>query len=78
MIGLGAGEPDFATPDVILDAAHKALNDGKTKYAPPAGIPELRQAIINKFKRENQLTFEPSNITVGSGVKQLLYNAYFW
>ena len=76
VIGLGAGEPDFATPDVILDAAHKALNDGKTKYAPPAGIIELRQAIINKFQRENQLTFEPSNITVGSGVKQLLYNAF--
>ena len=76
VIGLGAGEPDFATPDVILDAAHKALNDGKTKYAPPAGIPELQQAIIGKFQRENQLTFEPSNITVGSGVKQLLYNVF--
>ncbi|MCH9853166.1 MAG: pyridoxal phosphate-dependent aminotransferase [Alphaproteobacteria bacterium] len=76
VIGLGAGEPDFATPDVILDTAHQALNDGKTKYAPPAGIIELRQAIINKFQRENQLTFDISNITVGSGVKQLLYNAF--
>ncbi len=76
VIGLGGGEPDFATPDVILEAAHQALRDGKTKYTPSAGIPELRRAIIEKFKRENNLDYDMNQITVGSGAKQILYHAF--
>ena len=76
VIGLGGGEPDFATPDVILQAAHQALKDGKTKYAPPAGLPELRQAVVNKFKRENNLDYDVSQVTVGTGAKQILYHAF--
>ena len=75
VIGLGAGEPDFDTPDNIKDAAIKAIQDGKTKYTAVDGIPELKAAIVDKFQRENGLSYEPSEISVGTGGKQVLYNA---
>src|ERR1700760_4882104 len=75
VIGLGAGEPDFDTPENIKEAAIKAIRDGKTKYTDVGGIPELKQAVINKFKRENELTYKPNQIIVGTGGKQVLYNA---
>jgi aspartate aminotransferase len=75
VIGLGAGEPDFDTPDNIKQAAIKAIRDGKTKYTAVDGIPELKQAICDKFKRENNLAYTPNEITVGTGGKQVLYNA---
>lgn len=73
VIGLGVGEPDFNTPDYIIDAAKKALDDGHTKYTPSAGIPELKEAIINKFKRENHLDYELNEIIVTTGAKYALY-----
>ncbi|MCB1342605.1 MAG: pyridoxal phosphate-dependent aminotransferase [Pseudooceanicola sp.] len=75
IIGLGAGEPDFDTPQNIKDAAKAAIDAGKTKYTAPDGIPELKTAICAKFKRENELTYQPNQISVGSGGKQNLYNA---
>jgi aspartate aminotransferase len=74
VVGFGAGEPDFDTPDHIKMAAIKALADGFTKYTPSSGIPELRQAIADKFKRENGLTFKPSQIIVSNGGKHSCYN----
>src|SRR5467141_3588398 len=76
VIGLGAGEPDFDTPDNIKDAAIKAIKAGKTKYTAVDGIPELKDAIARKFKRENGLDYKPSQIIVGTGGKQVLYNAF--
>jgi len=75
IIALGAGEPDFDTPQNIKDAAIKAINEGKTKYTAVDGIPELKKAICAKFKRENGLGYEPAQVTVGTGGKQVLYNA---
>lgn len=75
VIGLGAGEPDFDTPDNIKAAAKAAIDEGKTKYTAVDGIPELKKAICAKFKRENGLDYEPSQVTVGSGGKQVIYNA---
>ena len=75
IIALGAGEPDFDTPQNIKDAAIKAINEGKTKYTAVDGIPELKKAICAKFKRENDLSYEPAQVTVGTGGKQVLYNA---
>ena len=75
VIGLGAGEPDFDTPDNVKEAAVQAIKRGETKYTAVDGIPELKRAIVNKFARENGLTYKPSEITVGSGGKQVLYNA---
>jgi len=75
VIGLGAGEPDFDTPDNIKQAGIKAINEGKTKYTAVDGIPELKQAIANKLKRENGLEYKPSQVSVSSGGKQVLYNA---
>jgi len=75
VIGLGAGEPDFDTPDNIKQAAIEAIKRGETKYTAVDGIPELKRAIAEKFARENGLTYKPSEITVGSGGKQVLYNA---
>ncbi|MEM7696116.1 MAG: pyridoxal phosphate-dependent aminotransferase [Pseudomonadota bacterium] len=75
VIGLGAGEPDFDTPQNVKDAAIKAIHDGKTKYTAVDGIPELKQAIVDKFARENNLTYTPAEVTVGTGGKQVLYNA---
>ncbi|MET4073719.1 aspartate aminotransferase [Hymenobacter sp. UYCo722] len=75
VINLSFGEPDFQTPQYIKDAAKKALDDGYTFYTPVPGIPELRQAICDKFKRDNQLDFQPSQIVVSTGAKQALANA---
>src|ERR1041385_3147550 len=76
VIGLGAGEPDFDTPDNIKEAATKAIRDGKaSKYTAVDGIPELKAAVARKFKRENGLDYKPSQIIVGTGGKQVLYNA---
>ena len=75
VIGLGAGEPDFDTPENIIEAAHKAMKDGKTRYTAVAGIPELREAICAKFERDNNLSYEPDQVTVGCGGKQVIYNA---
>jgi aspartate aminotransferase len=74
VVGFGAGEPDFDTPKHIKDAAIKALNEGFTKYTPASGIPELRQAIADKFKRENGLTYKPSQVIVSCGGKHSCYN----
>ncbi len=75
VIGLGAGEPDFDTPEHIKDAAIRAIRDGRTKYTAVDGIPELKEAICAKFARENNLTYTPAEISVGTGGKQVLYNA---
>ncbi len=75
VIGLGAGEPDFDTPDHIKQAAKAAIDAGKTKYTAPDGMPELKQAICDKFSRENGLSYSPAQISVGTGGKQILYNA---
>jgi aspartate aminotransferase len=75
VIGLGAGEPDFDTPDNVKQAAIAAIQRGETKYTAVDGIPELKRAIVAKFARENDLTYKPAEITVGSGGKQVLYNA---
>ncbi|WP_103256635.1 pyridoxal phosphate-dependent aminotransferase [Tabrizicola aquatica] len=75
VIGLGAGEPDFDTPENIRAAAKRAIDAGKTRYTAVDGIPELKAAICAKFLRENGLTYTPSQISVGTGGKQILYNA---
>jgi aspartate aminotransferase len=75
VIGLGAGEPDFDTPVNIQDAGIAAIKAGKTKYTAVDGIPELKQAICAKFKRDNGLEYVPAQVSVGSGGKQVLYNA---
>ena len=75
VIGLAAGEPDFDTPDNIKEAAIAAIRAGKTKYTPVDGIPELKKAISAKFKRDNGLDYATSQVTVGSGGKQVLFNA---
>lgn len=75
IISLGAGEPDFDTPQNIKDAAIKAIQAGKTKYTAVDGIPELKAAICAKFKRDNDLDYKPSQISVGTGGKQVIFNA---
>ena len=75
IIGLGAGEPDFDTPENIRNAAKAAIDAGKTRYTPVDGIPELKKAICAKFLRENGLTYHPNQVSVGTGGKQILYNA---
>jgi aspartate aminotransferase len=75
IISLSTGEPDFDTPDNIKRAAMAAIERGETKYTPVAGIPELREAIVQKFKRENGLTYKPSQAIVGTGGKHILFNA---
>lgn len=75
IIGLGAGEPDFDTPDHIKNAAKKAMDAGDTKYTAVDGTPALKKAIVDKFKRENGLEYKTENITVGCGGKQVIYNA---
>jgi len=75
VIGLAAGEPDFDTPDPIKEAAKLAIDRGETKYTAVAGTPELRQAIVDKFKRDNGLTYTLEQISVGCGGKQNIYNA---
>ena len=73
--GLAGGEPEMDTPDNIKQAAITALNNGATKYTPSAGLPALRQAIADKLKRENNLEYDPSQITVGAGAKHACFNA---
>ena len=75
IVSLSAGEPDFDVPANIKAAISKALTDGKTKYTDVDGIPELKAAIVAKFRRENALDYKPAQITVGTGGKQVLYNA---
>ena len=75
IIGLGAGEPDFDTPDNIKEAAIKAIKNGDTKYTAVDGTPALKEAIVKKFKRENNLVYQIDQITVGTGGKQVIYNA---
>ncbi len=75
VIGLAAGEPDFETPRNIKDAAIKAINDGKTRYTAVDGIAELKRAIVAKFKRENGLDYTATQVSVGTGGKQILFNA---
>jgi len=75
IIDLSAGEPDLPTPDNIKYAAIKALAEGKTKYTDVDGIPELKAAVAAKFKRENDLDYKPSQVSVGTGGKQVLFNA---
>lgn len=74
VIGLGAGEPDFETPEAIKQAAIKAIQDGKTRYTPVPGIPELRQAVIDKFKKDNNLNYQMNQVMVSTGGKQTFYN----
>ena len=74
VISLSLGEPDFDTPDHIKEAAKQALDDGYTKYTPVPGLPELRQAIVRKFKRDNNLDFEPGQVVVSTGAKQSIAN----
>lgn len=76
IISLGAGEPDFDTPDFIKEAAYQAIREGKTKYTNADGAPELKDAIIKKFKRENDLTYTRDQVIVGTGGKQVIYNAF--
>ena len=75
IIALSAGEPDFDTPQNIKDAAINAINLGKTKYTAPDGMPELKEAIVNKFSRENELSYKKTQISIGNGGKQIIYNA---
>ncbi|MQX38245.1 pyridoxal phosphate-dependent aminotransferase [Roseospira navarrensis] len=75
VIGLGAGEPDFDTPESIKEAGKAAMDRGETKYTPVAGTVPLRKAIADKFRKDNGLTYTPDQITVGCGGKQVLYNA---
>ena len=76
VIGLGAGEPDFDTPDNIKEAAIEAIRKGDTKYTAVDGTPALKKAIQAKFSRENDLSYELDQISVGTGGKQVLYNAF--
>ncbi|MFC5559678.1 pyridoxal phosphate-dependent aminotransferase [Ureibacillus thermophilus] len=76
VIGLGAGEPDFNTPQNIIDAAVDSMQKGFTKYTPSGGLPALKEAIIEKFKRDNQLEYKPNEIIVGVGAKHVLYTLF--
>ncbi|MBX7200121.1 MAG: pyridoxal phosphate-dependent aminotransferase [Rhodospirillaceae bacterium] len=76
VIGLGAGEPDFDTPDHIKAAGKAAIDRGETKYTPPNGTVALRKAIVGKFKRENGLDYKPEQVTLGVGGKQVIFNAF--
>ena len=76
VVSFGAGEPDFNTPENIIQAAIKAMNEGKTKYTPAGGILELKQTICNKFKNDNNLEYKPNQITVSTGAKQCLANVF--
>jgi len=72
VVRFGIGQPDFNTPENIKEAGKKAIDDNKTRYTPAAGVPELKEAIINKFKKDNNLDYEPANIMAGIGAKQVL------
>ena len=74
IIALSAGEPDFDTPEHIKQAAVKAIHDGKTKYTAAGGLPELKQAVVDKFQRENALSYKPEQVLVSCGAKHSIYN----
>ena len=76
VISLSAGEPDFNTPDEIIDAVYDASKKGRTKYTASKGLPALRQAIAEKMQRDNNLTYDENQIYVGNGAKQVLYNIF--
>ncbi|MGR3764800.1 pyridoxal phosphate-dependent aminotransferase [Rossellomorea sp. NS-SX7] len=76
VIGLGAGEPDFNTPQHIIQAAYESLIEGQTKYTPSGGTAQLKEAVINKFKQDQNLTYKPSEIIVTSGAKHALYTLF--
>lgn len=76
VIGLGAGEPDFNTPEEIIDKTYDALKRGETKYTPASGIPELKSAITNKMSRDHGLSYELNEVFVGNGAKHVLYNIF--
>ena len=76
VIGLGAGEPDFDTPENVKEAAIEAIKNGETKYTAVDGTPQLKKAIVEKFKRENNLDYTTDQITVGTGGKQVIYNTF--
>ncbi|MBQ9915074.1 MAG: pyridoxal phosphate-dependent aminotransferase, partial [Clostridia bacterium] len=76
VVGFGAGEPDFDTPDYIKEAAIRAITNGQTKYTPAAGTMELRKAVAEKFLRENGLSYEPTQIVISNGAKHSLVNAF--
>lgn len=76
VVGFGAGEPDFDTPQNIKDAAIKAINEGKTKYTPASGTPSLKKAVCDKFMRDNGLSYTPEQIVVSNGAKHSLINAF--
>lgn len=76
VISLSIGEPDFDTPDFVKEAAKKAIDENYSHYPPIAGYPELKEAICNKFKRDNNLDYNPSQIVVSTGAKQSIYNAF--
>jgi len=76
IVGLGAGEPDFNTPEHIINAAVKAMQEGKTKYTPAAGIIELKEAVCKKLKDDNGLEYKPNQIMIGNGAKHVLYNIF--
>jgi aspartate aminotransferase len=75
VLSLSQGEPDFPTPDHVIEAAHRAMRSGQTRYTTIDGIPELKAAVVEKFRRENGLAFKPENVSVGAGGKQVLFNA---
>lgn len=76
VIGLGAGEPDYNTPENILQAAYQSMQDGKTKYTPSGGLPALKEAIINQLKRDHDLSYQKNEIMVGVGAKHVLYTLF--
>ena len=76
IISLGSGEPDFDTPDNVKSAAIEAIKNGQTKYTAVDGTVDLKNAIVSKFKKENNLTYEKNQISVGAGGKQVIYNAF--
>lgn len=76
VVSFGAGEPDFNTPENIIQAAIKAMHDGKTKYTPAGGLLELKNTICNKFKNDNNLEYKPSQMTISTGAKQCLANVF--
>ena len=74
VVGFGAGEPDFPTPQFVIDAAKDALDKGLTRYTPAAGLLELRQAICDKLQKDNGISYAPAQIVVSNGAKHALYN----
>jgi aspartate aminotransferase len=76
IIGLGAGEPDYNTPENIIEAAYRSMKEGKTKYTPAGGLPALKEAIINKLERDQGLAYKPNEIMVGIGAKHVLYTLF--